>query len=65
MKRDVREIPLLGEMSQSDKRVAVFAEKPSPTDIEETFDFNFVGDGFPHVPKRCRYINQHEENKPF
>ena len=37
MFRDVREIPLLGEMSQSDKRVAVFAEKPSPTDIEEMF----------------------------
>ena len=37
---DVRVIPLLGEMSQSDKRVAVFAEKPSPTDIEETFVFS-------------------------
>ena len=23
---------------------------PSPTDIEETFVFNFVGDGFIHVP---------------
>ena len=33
MKRDVWEIPLLGEMSQSDKRVAVFAEKPSPTEM--------------------------------
>ena len=32
-------IPLLGEMSQSDKRVAVFAEKPSPADIQETFVF--------------------------
>ena len=37
--RDVKVIPLLGEMSQSDKRVAVFAEKPSPTDIAETFVF--------------------------
>ena len=27
-------------MSQSDKRVAVFAEKPSPTDIEEMFVLN-------------------------
>ena len=34
MKWDVREIPLLGEMSQSDKRVAVFAEKPYPTSID-------------------------------
>ena len=33
---DVREIPLLGEMSQSDKRVAVFAEKPSPTIVYMT-----------------------------
>ena len=24
--------------------------KPSPTDIEETFVLNFVGDGFLHVP---------------
>ena len=30
---------------------------PSPTDIEETFVFNFVGDGFLHVPKRHLYIN--------
>ena len=37
---DVKVIPLLGEMSQSDKRVAVFAEKPSPTDTEETFVFS-------------------------
>ena len=65
MKRDVREIPLLGEMSQSDKRVAVFAEKPSPTAIQETFVFNFVGDGFPHVPKRIQYIYHPEETKPF
>ena len=37
MFRDVREIPLLGEMSQSDKSVAVFAEKPSPTNLVQTF----------------------------
>ena len=37
--RDVKVIPLLGEMSQSDKRVAVFAEKPSPADVQETFVF--------------------------
>ena len=31
--------------------------KPSPTAIEEMFEFNFVGDGFLHVPKRYLYIN--------
>ena len=65
MKRDVRGIPLIGEMSQSDKRVAVFAEKPSPTAIEEMFDFNFVGDGFLHVPKRFRYIKISLANNLF
>ena len=30
---------------------------PSPTDIEEMFVFNFVGDGFLHVLKRYLYIN--------
>ncbi len=30
---------------------------PSPTAIKETFVFNFVGDGFLHVPKRNLYIN--------
>ena len=39
--------------------------KPSPTDIEETFVLNFVGDGFLHVPKRFRYINQPAENNLF
>ncbi len=38
---------------------------PFPTDIEETFEFNFVGDGIPDVPKRYQYINQPTENKPF
>ena len=36
---------------------------PSPTDIEEKFVFNFVGDGFLHVPKRHRYININSANK--
>ena len=31
--------------------------KPSPTEIEETFEFIFVGDGFLHDPKRYLYIN--------
>ena len=38
---------------------------PSPTDIEETFVSNFVGDGFLHVPKRYQYININSANKPF
>ena len=31
--------------------------KPSPTEIEEMFEFNFVGDGILDVPKHCLYIN--------
>ncbi len=38
---------------------------PSPTDIEGTFDFNFIGDGFLHVPKRYRYINIKSAKKLF
>ena len=50
MFRDVKGIPLLGEMSQSDKRVAVFAEKPSPTKLNSNISSIAVGDGFPDVP---------------
>ena len=50
--RDVKVIPLLGEMSQSDKRVAVFAEKPSLTDIDETLCFYLLG-SHTGLPLQC------------
>ena len=37
---------------------------PPPTAMQETFVFNFVGDGFLHVPKRHRYININSAFKP-
>ena len=38
---------------------------PSPTAIVETFEIYFVGDGFPHIPKRFQFINIKSANKPF